>query len=289
MAIQFDIVRQGRDFFCQADNNPKFFVGRRVGYQGNVGLYNIFGGSLLQKLNFDPANYQSEFGFWAEFIDPTAECEGRNFLTVNSYDRAAFTFGFGQFAAHVPGGDFVKYFRVMLQRPEAAAYFPELRVRNGRIERFDGPAPAPLETSQSTAALMKYLNPTLSAVEDEEVLAAARLIHWTSNHRPARLAQIAEMIDTYKGFMRQADSRGLIEGRPAAQCCVIADILHHGRGGSTAWTKIANAANSSQPFDNLIAIGASTWAGRKQTLKAKILSNPKLAARKWSRAAGDFV
>jgi len=289
MAIQFKITKTGRDYSCEADNGPKYFVGRSVTYEGNVGLYNIFGGTNLQKLNFDPANYQTEFGFWADFIDPTAECEGRNFLTLNSYDRAAFTFGFGQFAAHVANGDFVKYFRAMLQRPEAAGYFPELRVRSGRIERFDGPAPAPLETATSTAALMKYLNPTLSAVEQDEVLAAARLIHWTANHRPARLAQIAEMIATYKGFMRTADTRGLIDGRPAAQCCVIADILHHGRGGTTAWTKIKTAVNSANPFDSLIAIGAAKWNGRKATLRSKILASPKLAARKWSRAAGDFV
>src|SRR6478672_3369304 len=120
MAILFKISRDGRDFFCQADNGPKYFVGRRVPYEDNIGLYNVFSGSKLQKLEFDPSNYQNEFGFWAEFIDPTAQCEGRNFLTLNSYDRAAFTFGFGQFAAHVPNGDFVRYFRGLLQRPEAA-------------------------------------------------------------------------------------------------------------------------------------------------------------------------
>jgi hypothetical protein len=289
MSIRFTIVRQGRDFFCTADNGPKFFVGRRVPYEDNIGLYNIFARTPLTKLNYDPANYRSEFGFWAEFIDPTAECEGRNFLTLNSYDRAAFTFGFGQFAAHVPNGDFVKYFREILQRPEAADYFPTLRVAGGRIEKIDGAAPVALETDQSTAALMKYLNPTLDEVEDSEVIAAAKFIHWTVTHRPARLAQIEEMIDTYRGFMRAADTRRLIDGRTADQCCVVADILHHGRGGRIAWTSIADAIRSSRPFENLVAIGAPKWDERKRTLKRMILANPNMKTRKWSSASADFV
>ena len=83
MSIFFRIVRDNRDFFCTADNGPKFFVGRRVPYENNIGLYNIFGSSQLKKLNYDPANYLGEFGFWAEFIDPTAACEGRNLVAIS--------------------------------------------------------------------------------------------------------------------------------------------------------------------------------------------------------------
>lgn len=289
MSILFRIVRNGRDFFCTADDGPKFFVGRRVPFEDNIGLFNIFARTPLKKLDYNPANYQSEFGFWAEFIDPTAECEGRNFLTLNTYDRAAFTFGFGQFAAHVPNGDFVKYFRMMLSRPEASDYFPTLEVANGRIRKVDGPTPVQLEDDRSTAPLMNYLNPTLDEVEDQEVIASAKLIHWTTEHRPARLTQIEEMIDTYRGFMRAADGRRLIDGRTADQCCVIADILHHGRGGRMTWPLVTDALRSSRPFENLIAIGAPRWDGRKATLKRKIQANPNMRARKWSSAAGDFV
>lgn len=289
MAIMFKIIRDNRDYFCSADGNPKFFVGRRVPYENNIGLYNVFKNSPLTKLNYDPANYQKEFGFWAEFVDPTAECEGRNFLTLNTYDRAAFTFGFGQFAAHVPNGDFVKYFRTMLARPEAPDYFPTLRLNGGRIEKIDGAAPVALETDESTAPLMHYLNPSLDEVEDPEVIAAAKLIHWTTAQRPARLAQIEEMIAAFRRFMASADGRGLIDGRPAAQCCVIADILHQGRGGKLTWTLVKDALASAKPFDNLIAIGAPQWNERKQTLRRKILANPNMQARTWSRAKKDFV
>lgn len=290
MSILFKIIRNGSNYSASADGGPSFFVGRRVPYEGNIGLYNVFAGSTAKKINFDPVNYQNEYGFWVHFLNPTAGCEGRNFMTLNSYDRAAFTFGFGQFAAHVPNGDFVQYFRSMLQKPEALEYFPGLALVNGRICRTEGSAgPVALESDESTAGLMRYLNPTLGAVEDEEVIAAAKLIHWTTNHRNARLEQVEQMITTYRSFMNRAQKRGLIDGRPAAQCCVIADILHHGRGGSITWTLIAEALASSDPFNRLIAIGAPQWDGRKRTLKRLILEDPKMQELHWSNSARDFV
>ncbi len=290
MPIDFDVTQDGRDYYCSADGAPKFFVGRRVPYEGRVGLYNVFGGSPLQSLNFSAGNYAGEFGFWVEFIAPTAACEGKNFLTLNSYDRAAFTFGFTQFAAHVPEGDFVHYFRALLARPDAGDYFPDLALRNGRITRVGGAgAPVQLETADTTQPLMTYLNPSSAGVEDAEVLAAAKFIHWTANQREVRLAQISEMIAAYRGFMASADAKHLIANRGANQCCVIADILHHGRGGKTAWTQIKTAMASADPFAALCAIGGSKWAGRVKTLKTAIAANPHFADRVWSSAQKDFV
>ena len=147
-------MRNGDDFSCKADGGPSYFVGRRVPYHGNIGLYNVFAGSKLEKLNYQAADFQQPHGFWAAFIEPTAMCEGRNFLTLNTYDRAAFTFGFAQFAAHVENGDFVKYFRAMLGLPEAPDYFPHLGVVGGRICQTDGAVPVPLENDQTTKPLM---------------------------------------------------------------------------------------------------------------------------------------
>lgn len=286
MAISFDIIRDGSDYWATADGGPRFFVGRRVAYEGRVGLYNVFPGSPLQKFDYNPKNYLDRFGFWARFIAPTAGCEGRNFLTLNSYDRAAFTFGFGQFAAHVPDGDYVLWLRAMLTLPEAKAYFPDLELAAGRITSRSA---GQLETAASTAPLMRYLNPSASAVDNAEVEAAARLIHWTANHRPARLAQIAQMIASFRGYLAQADRRGLIDGRSAAECCVIADLLHHGRGGRVVWTSVAKALSSADPFERLVAIGGNQWAERKATLRRLILADPDMQARRWSSAARDFT
>lgn len=286
MAISFEIIRDGRDVWATADGGPRFFVGRRVSYEGRVGLYNVFPGSPLQKLDFDPKNYVDQFGFWARFINPTAGCEGRNFLTLNSYDRAAFTFGFGQFAAHVPDGDFVQWLRAMLALPEARDYFPELSLIGGRIH-LDGAQS--LESATSTAPLMALLNPAPDKVDEAEALAAARLIHWTATHRAARLAQIAQMIASFRGYLARADRKGLIDGRTAADCCVIADLLHHGRGGRTVWTSITSALSSGNAFDRLVAIGGAKWAERKATLKRLIEGDPEMTRRRWRSSAREFV
>jgi hypothetical protein len=137
---------------------------------------------------------------------------------------------------------------------------------------------------------MNYLNPNLDEVQDTEVIAAAKLIHWTSKSAAARAAQVSQMIDVFKSFMSAADRRVGIDGRPASQCCVIADILHQGRGGrGTTWPQIDRALKSSRPYEALIAIGAPKWNGRKRKLKNAIDAMAEMSLRRWSRAQSDFV
>ena len=285
MAIIFTILRNGSDFSCKPDNATAFFVGRRVPYEGNIGLYNVFPRSRLERLDYQVVDFEQKYGLWATLIEPTAICEGRNFLTLNTYDRAAFTFGFGQFAAHVPNGDFVKYLRAMLALPQAPDYFPHLGVVNGRISQTDG-SPIALESDTTTSGLMRYLNPGLREVQDAEVIAAAKLIHWTSNSVDARAAQVAQMIAVFKSFMARADQRVGIDQRPANQCCVIADILHQGRGN---WVMIEQALRSSTPYQALVSIGDPRWRERTRKLKAAIDARPQIAAKRWNRAQADFV
>ena len=177
----------------------------------------------------------------------------------------------------------------LLARPEADDYFPHLELAGGRIHRVTDAGLSPLESATSTEALMRYLNPTLNEVEDAEVIAAAKLIHWATHHASARDVQVSTMVATYRSFMARADKRVSINGRPADQCLVIADILHHGRGGKMTWPLVAEALASPSPLAKLIAIGAPQWDGRKATLKKAIAARPQLAAKRWSRAAGDFV
>ncbi|MBB2960798.1 hypothetical protein [Methylobacterium sp. R2-1] len=290
MAILFTILRDGNQFFASADGGPRFYVGRRVPYEGNIGLYNIFAGTKIERLNYSAADYTNAFGFWARFVEPTAACEGRNFLTLNTYDSAFFTFGFGQFAAHVPEGDFVIYFRTILGLPEAADYFPNLTLSGGHICNADSrSAPVPLEDKDSTARLMKYLNPDLSEVQDAEVINAAKLIHLTSKVPAARDAQVRIMTDAYREFMRRGDARVGLDGRTAAECCVVADLLHHGRGGRMLWPLVDAALKSRNPFESLIDIGAPRWKSRKDKLKAEIRARPDFATLRWNRAGGSFV
>jgi len=290
MPFLFQIERVGNNFFCRADSGLRFFIGRRVPYESNIGLYNIFSQSPLEKLLFRAVDFSDAIGFWANFVEPTAICEGRNFLTLNTYDRAAFTFGFGQFAAHVPNGDFVQYLRSLLRTPSSLEYFPHLTIENGRIcSVASSGALVQLEDDGSTEKLMRHLNPTLDEVEDSEVVAAAKLIHWTSNVPSARQAQIDQMVTTFKSFMRRAEARIEMSNRPASQCCVIADILHHGRGGKMTWPLIDAAVKSSKPFLNLVEIGAPKWDDRKRKLRKAIEADISFGDKVWSLTNHDFV
>jgi hypothetical protein len=292
MAIHFSIERDGRTFRARADGGVPFFIGFETSYkdkssgQDFEGLYNV-PAKELPKLLFDAAIVRPAFGFWADFIAPTARCEGGNFLTLNTYDRAAFTWGFGQFGAHVPDGDFVVFFRDMLNRPEALNYFPNLRIVDGRIVKREGETAVPMETAQSTRPLMTYLNPTASAVEDAEVIAAAKLIHWTTNHEAARDLQAHHMVGGFKRLLRQADTRLALDGRAADICCVICDILHQGRA---KYKTMAQALASSDPLDELLMLGSIAYPERVKTLKAGLAAGAAaFAGKTWDRESGTFV
>ncbi len=292
MPIHFIIERQGRTFRARADDGTPFFVGFETSYKDKSsgedfeGLYNV-PAKELPKLFYDAAAVRPAFGFWADFIAPTARCEGGNFLTLNTYDRAAFTWGFGQFGAHVPDGDFVVFFRDMLNRPEAADYFPNLRVADGRIVKLEGDAAVPMETAQSTARLMHYLNPTTSAVEDAEVIAAAKLIHWTSRHAAARDLQAHHMVGTFKRLLRRADMRLGLDKRAADICCVVCDILHQGRA---KYKTMAQALADSDPLGELLKLGSIAYPERVKTLKAALTAAAnEFDGKTWDRASGTFV
>lgn len=289
MTLFFKIVRDGRDYYCSVNDAPKFFVGRRVEYDDNIGLYNIFAGTKVEKINFRSEDFEGEYGFWSMFVEPTALAEGRNFLTLNSYDAAGFTFGFGQFAAHVAEGDFVQYFRTMLRLPQAKDYFPNLGLVDGHIAKVDGRAPVKLEDGQSSGGLKKYLNPSPTEVEDSEIIAAAKFIHWTSTVAAARSLQVAQMVATFKDHVKDADGGAGLDGQTAACCCVVADILHQGRNRMTRGPLIREAFRSPAPLDKLLQIGLPKWKERLTTLGKAIKARPAMMARRWSRAAGDFV
>ena len=234
MAIHFSVVRDGLHFSARADNAKKAFaIAAKVKYLNKktgverFGLSNdgnYFGSAEAKAMAYDGKAYDSVYPFWCDFIEPTAMCEGQSFISLNTYDRARFTFGFAQFAAHVPDGDFIRWFRDMLQRTEAVEYFPNLEVQDGRIVKIEGTKIVPMETKDTTEPLQLYLNPTLNDVEDSEVIAAAKLIHWMGAYPDARLLQVQHMVNTARRLVKEADKRLGLDGATA-------DLLlrHHGR------------------------------------------------------------
>ena len=294
MAIHFDILREGSQFSVRVDGSETMTIGQRVRFRRNgierFGLSNdrsFFGSDFARRFLYKAADSRDIFGFWADFIEPTAMCEGQSFLSLNTYDRARFTFGFGQFAAHVENGDFVRWFRDMLQRPEAIDYFPNLEVRNGRIVKVEDTRIVILENDDTTEPLQKFFNPTLDGVEDAEVIGAAKFMHWTVNNKEVQLLQTQHMINTALRLVKQADRRLGLDGRTGDVVCVIMDILHQGRGG---FDQMQRALLQSSPFDALMKIGLPGEEARLENLTTALRTRrAALKQKTWSRSDSDFV
>lgn len=292
MAIHFTIERSDKTFFARASGAAKFFVGRHVAYidrasgESFEGLFNV-PSRELPKLLYSASDFRGAYGFWADFVAPTALCEGGNFLTLNTYDRARFTWGFGQFGAHIADGDFVRFMRDMLGRPEAGDYFPNLRLSDGRIVKVERNKDVLLEDAASTAGLMDFLNPSTGAVEDAEVISGAKLIHWTTTTKSARELQVVHMIAAFKRMLAESDRRLSLDGRPADVCCVVCDIRHQGRANYAAMQR---ALETRAPLQALLKLGAITYPNRIKTLKAALISSGKeFAGKVWKRELASFV
>jgi hypothetical protein len=223
------------------------------------------------------------FGQWAHFIEPTLNAEGgARFATLNTYDRAAFTFGAPQLAAHTPGENFVEYFRKLLALPEASQHFPDLSLRPGAggamaIHRKEGGNWANLEAvtevtrpngdkEKQLVKLMHYLNPSFTAIDQDELLAAARLMNWLRLDVRARALQIEVFIDAAKGKLAEAKLKmPAFTGNDWRVALWIMDIRHQGRG---TFAQMRDALTKADPVTALSKIGQSNYPERIRTVTA---------------------
>lgn len=278
-------LEQGNKYFGKIDGT-RFFIGSRVPFDGGKGLMNVSGTSA-QKYN--RLEFRDAYGFWADFIHPTAMVEGALYHTLNTYDRARFTFSFLQYGAHVPNGDFVIYLRSLLQLPLAIEYFPDLRLENSRITRVTDEGTLPLESDHTTEALLDYLNPSLREVEDTEVIQAAKFIHWAQNDPRHRLTQVDIGIAHFQAKMSEYAERYGLDGQPDTVCLVVADIRHQGRAKSPA---IVAALQSANPLRVLLDIGEPKYHERLVVLRREInrlVAEGTLGNGRYSLAERDFV
>lgn len=276
---------QGNKYFGKIEGS-RFFIGSRVSFDGGKGLMNI-SGTTAQK--YDREVYRPTHGFWADFIHPTAMVEGALFHTLNTYDRAHFTFTFLQFAAHVPNGDFVVFLRALLKLPLASEYFPDLTLDNNRICRLTDNGIVPLETDTSTSLLIDYLNPSVNEVEDTEVIQAAKFIHWAQNDPTHRDTQIQAGVTHFKKKMVTYANQYSLNDVDDSICLVIADIRHQGRAKSI---DIISALGASNRLEALLKIGEPKYHNRLLGLRReinKLISEGTLGTRKYSTSMKDFV
>jgi len=302
VAIRPQTIGGRTHYFARVAGGDEFYVGRDVGYLGNRGLDQPE--SRLYGPVYEPSAYMERFGPPAAIVGVIAEGESkRHFNRLNSYDRAAFTFGFFQLAAHTPNDNLILLFR-LLAREHAGfqALFPDLSVRNGVLQRQVGDNHfVTLETQYlrpgSTTEMnlrdfMSYLNESLTRVDDRELKAAARLMHLANTDAESNTLQVkmAVEITMHKMRNRYAAWYGL-DGESDLVCTAIADIHHQGRGTLTQVRAALQASTTVAKLTALCRIGEDNYASRCETLRLALRraqQNGLLGTSVFDRASGLF-
>lgn len=286
-ARNVEIVKEQGRYYASVDGEPRFYLGVDVRYGARRGLMNS---NNPPGPRYAPEEHEAAHGDWAWYLLPTITCESKgHFTCVNTYDRACFTFGHIQLAAHTPDDNFVVFFREILAERPATAYFPDLTLEGGRIHQRTEAGLTALESASSTEGLMAYLNATPREVDPLEAERAARLVDWSLRDKSMRDTQVAFSVREQKRKLAAHARKLPLEGVADKLCIVVLDILHQGRG---KYTTIRAALTADDPFDALLAIGASQYRERVSTLRAVIrdLEARGLVGRKvYDRQSGTFV
>lgn len=295
--VAFELRSEGRNWLARARNsqvNNEFFVGSEVN-QPSAGYFGIHQSpGKRHGHQFRAAEYFEAIDQWAVLLEVTGHCESQNYFNVvNTYDRAKFTFGFYQFAAHTPKDNLALLFRELLRLPLSRDYFPELELIEGRIHRVkeDG-GTTDLETpfGGNLQFFMNYLNPSRRLIDEQEILNAARLMHWAENDPECRQAQVSvaatilqeKMSSRYQGWYD-------LDGASDTTCAIIADIHHQGRASKET---VAKALQEPDPLGALLTVNDKNYSRRNLRLSKKVAEleqRGSLGSTRYDAAANEFI
>jgi hypothetical protein len=296
MAIDFTVKADGdpqkfktKWFATPSTGGPAFLVGYTANFSDGDGAHRGLAQtrflSEIPKLFYDRKASEADFGLWSHFIWPTvvAESAGGHHLLVNTYDRARFTFGFYQLAAHTPGDNLILLFRRLAALPKAKDYFPDLLLKNGKLHRQLPGSQVSLETVTSVqrpngkvedqlVAFMTYLNPDTLNVGEIEARHTARLMHWLLNDPEAVKASVGAALDIVRRKAKAIATTYALRGKPAELAIWVSDITHQGRGGKAAIKAALAKPTHQAKLDALFAIGSENadYDGRRKAVRDKI-------------------
>lgn len=269
--VDFAFRQDGDRCFAKPAGGLEFYLGRETKQGIRVGL----GRSVAEYwgLRFRAADYPA-IGHWGVLLELTGECEsGNRFNCINSYDRAAFTFGFYQLAAHTPDDNLILLLRRAAALPEAQSYLPGFFLQGGGLRWRDASGQiTDLEATgmaggeRQNIALMRHLNPDPDAVGEAERRYAARLTCWSERSAAFRQAQVDVALAILAKKMRVYDARYGLDGKSDTVCAIVADIHHQGRAKVSAVRKALAAAD---PKEALILVNPKEL-GRIANLRAKL-------------------
>lgn len=295
------VAGQRTEYYARIDDGPEFYVARKVRYQGRVGLTQPSG--ALDGPVYSAQDYTALYGPVAALIGVIAAGEsGGRFNRLNSFDRAAFTFGFFQLAAHTPDDNLILLFRrLVVEHPGFQRHFPDLLLREGRLHRSaDGITATKLEREYPRPDkpeelilkdFMAYLNPDALSVDTAEIDAAARLVALAQDAAfNALQVRVAAEI-TMSKLRRRYDAWYTLDGRSDLICTAIADIHHQSRGGKQAVRQALAQPTLEAQLESLCRIGRSSYPERCETLRtalAQARADGLLGHHVFDRASGLF-
>ncbi len=252
---------QGTEYsVIDIDTGVKSYAGKVLKYGSRRGL-----SRASNQLKYDRFQEENSIGAWAHFMWPSvvAESNGR-YISINAWDRAHFTWGFYQLAAHTPKDNLILLMRELVQLPSAARFFPDLTVVGGKLAKQTDAGPVTLETEYEVQVgdekemqlvdFMAYLNPSSFRMDEREVVTAAKFAAWANEDGAMRAATVRVSVEIMKRKIKaRASTFGLIGKRPELAIW-ISDMFHQGRG-STQQAKNALALPTfAQQLEGLSAI-----------------------------------
>lgn len=271
----------GTRWMAQADTpgEAPFLLGQTVAFTDGDGPHRgLFQTRVIKdipKLHFDRAAASAKLGLWAQMIWPTVMAEGGgHHLVVNTYDRAAFTFGFYQLAAHTPDDNLILLFRALLALPNAADYYPDLSLVGGRVHR----GAASLErvtrvtrpngkVEDQTLDFMRFLNPDPRAMTTTAAEHAARLMHWLVHDPAAVDASVSVALSILRRKLRALATAHGLGGRDPLLAIWVSDIRHQGRGKAAEINAALAQPGLEAQLRTLAAIGAGSFSERIVTVQ----------------------
>jgi len=283
------IQKQGNVYRAITASGLSFRIGSVTSYHDDMRRVGLMQGTQSIQDSSQFGVYKAAdfpaIGPWAHFIEPTLTAEGgARFATLNTYDRAAFTFGAPQFAAHTPRENLIEYFRLLLALPEARYYFPDLSLRPNAqarttIHLAQGGSFVDLEREVEVVRpngrkevqlvdFMRYLNASPTAVDDNELNAAARLMLWLRQDVRTRQLQIDVFVAAVKSKLAYVKTKvPAFTGADWEESLWIMDMRHQGRGSIQ---DIAGALAKPNRIAALHDIGAAKYGSRIVTVSTAV-------------------
>jgi hypothetical protein len=290
------------DYFAKLPGVAEYYVARSTKYESLRGLMQPM--NKLSGPRYAIAAFAGEYGTVAGLLGAISAGESSGFFNrLNTYDRAAFTFGFFQLAAHTPNDNLILLLRRAVgENSTFRTLFPDLKLVDGVLHRDVGTHTVSLEkeyprpghpAEMNLKDFMTYLNADGASVDDTELSTSARIVHLANSDEAFNRLQVNVAAQITMRKLRSAYSVWYnLNGVSDLICTAIADIHHQGRGTKTQVRNALSSASTVQGKVNaLCKVGQANYAERCATLKqalAKAEADGHLGISVFDKASGLF-